>query len=177
MITRAIKKDMITAISDRFGKAKAAFLIDFKGLDVERMTILRKKLGKMDTEVKVVRNTLARVALKDHPAINEALGSHFVGNNAVVFAYGDAAATAKTLSDFVNDFEELQMKSGVLDGRLISESGIKFLATLPAKPVLQAQLLGVFNAPGSKFVRTLNEVPSQFVRLLNAYKESKASAG
>ena len=175
MITRAQKKDLVSGLSDRFGRAKAAFLIDFKGLDVERMTNLRKKLGRMDTEVKVVRNTLAKVALKEYPAIQAALADQWTGNNAVVFAYADPAGTAKALSDFVSDYEELQMKSGVLDGEKLSESKIKFLATLPPKPILQAKLLGTMNAPMSKFVRTMNEVPSKFVRVLNAYKETKGN--
>ena len=173
MITRAKKAEEISALSDRFARAKAAFLVDFKGMDVEQVTTLRKTLHPIEAEMKVVRNTLARLALKDHPDADEALKDDFTGTNALVFAFGEAPASAKALSEFSKEVEALQIKTGFMAGKRLDETQIKYLATLPGKDELRAQLLGTLAAPMTKFVRTLNEVPSGFVRVLAAYKDSK----
>ena len=171
MITRADKKAEIQGLSDRFGRAKAAFLIDFKGMNVEQVTDLRKKLNPAEAEMRVVRNTLAKLALKEFPETESALSESFTGTNAIVFAYGeDVAAPAQILTDFAKDVEVLQLKTGVMDGKALGEEGVKFLATLPSKDVLRAQLLGLLQEPASKFVRTLAAVPSGFARVLAARK-------
>jgi len=176
MMTRADKVREISQISERFAKAKAAFLVDFKGLSVEEVTILRKKLHPVDSEMRVVRNTLARRALMDHPETESALKDQFVGTNAVVFAYDDISAPAKLLSDFSKEAEELQVKSGVMDGQALDEERIKYLATLPSKEQLRAQFLGLLQAPMGQLVRTLEAVPGGFARLLNAYKDKNNQA-
>ncbi len=175
MITREDKAQEISSLSERFGRAKAAFLIDYKGMNVESVTKLRKILRPVQAEMKVVRNTLALRALKDHPAMESALKDSMVGTNAIVFAYGDAAAPAKTLSDFTKEVELLQIKSGAMDGQTLSEAKIKYLATLPSKAELQAKLLGVLQAPMSKFLGTLQAVPGGFVRVLAAHKDKQGA--
>lgn len=175
MITRADKAQEIALLSEKFGRAKAAFLVDFKGMSVEQVTMLRKKLVPVESEMKVVRNTLAIRALMDHPNSEAAIKDSFVGNNAVIFAYGEAPASAKALADFAKDVELLQLKVGVMEGKKIDANGIKALANLPSKEVLRAQLLGVFQAPMQKFVGTLNAVPSGFVRVLAAHKDKQGA--
>ncbi|MCC7405869.1 MAG: 50S ribosomal protein L10 [Bdellovibrionales bacterium] len=174
MMTKAEKAQEIQQISERFAKAKAAFLVDFKGLSVEKVTSLRKQLHPLQSEMRVVRNTLARRALMDHPTTESVLKDEFVGTNAIVFAYDDVSAPAKLLTNFCKDVEELQLKSGVMDGTALDESRIKYLATLPSKDQLRAQFLGLLSAPMSKFVRTLEAVPGGFARVLSAYKDKKA---
>jgi large subunit ribosomal protein L10 len=175
MITRADKAQEIASLSEKFGRSKAAFLVDFKGMTVEQVTSLRKKLVPVEAEMKVVRNTLAVRALMDHPQ-SEVLKDSFVGNNAVVFAYSDASASAKALADFAKDIELLQLKAGVMDGKKLDINGIKALASLPTKDVLRAMLLGTLQAPMQKFVGTLNAVPSGFVRVLAAQQEKLGGA-
>lgn len=172
-MNREDKAQEISSLSERFGKAKAAYLVDYKGMNVESVTKLRKILRPIQAEMKVVRNTLALRALKDHPSFDSALKESFVGTNAVVFAYGDPTAPAKTLSDFAKEVEVLQIKSGAMDGMMLDEAKIKYLATLPSKQELQAMLLGVLQAPMSKFLGTLQAAPAGFVRVLSAYKEQK----
>ena len=175
LMTRERKAKEISALSERFGQAKAAFVVDFKGMNVEQVTALRKKLRPAQAKMKVVRNTLAKRALIDHPSISKALSDDLVGTNAVIFALGsDVAAPAKALAEFSKDVPHLVIKTGYMDGTKLDEKKIKYLATLPSKDVLRAQFLGVLTAPMSKFVRTLNEVPSGFVRVLNVYKEKKS---
>lgn len=174
MITKAIKAEEIASLSEKFGRSKAAFLVDFKGMTVEQVTSLRKKLVPVEAEMKVVRNTLAVRALMDHPK-SEALKDDFVGNNAIVFAYSDASASAKALTDFAKDVELLQVKVGVMDGSKLDKNGIKALANLPTKEVLRAQFLGLLQQPMAKFVGTLAAVPAGFVRVLAAQKDKSAT--
>lgn len=168
---RAKKELEIQAFADKFSKAKAAFLVDFKGMKVEQVTNLRKKLYPVKAEMKVFRNTLAKRALKNFPQVEEALSTSFKGTNAIVFAYEDASALAKTLATFAKDVELLQLKTGVMDGQKLDSSKIQYLATLPSKEVLRAQFLGVLQAPGTKLARTLKEAPASLVRVLAAKKE------
>tara|TARA_Y100000780_G_scaffold232498_1_gene264673 strand:+ start:9766 stop:10290 length:525 start_codon:yes stop_codon:yes gene_type:complete len=174
MMDRAQKAQVIDGLKDRFSRSSAAFLVDFKGMNVEQVTTLRKQLVGVDAEMKVVRNTLAKRALADFPSESDAISSDFIGTNAVVFAYGDASAPAKALSEFAKDVEQLQVKSGVMEGERLDEAKIKYLADLPPMEVLRAQFLGVLAAPASKFVRTMSAVPGGFVRALNAYKEKQS---
>jgi len=173
MLTRARKEQEVASLSEKLGQAKAAFIVDYKGLNVEQITNLRKKLYPIQTEMKVVRNTLARRALKDHPDLDGLLSDQFEGPNAIVFAYEDPSACAKALTEFSKQADVLEMKTGAMDGQLLDEGQIKYLATLPSQDELRSQLLATIKAPMQKFVRTLNEVPSGFVRVLQAYKETK----
>ena len=172
-MNRATKAEEIASLSSKFAKSKAAFLVDFKGMNVEQVTSLRKTLTPLDAEMRVVRNTLAIRALMDHPSMQSVIADDFVGTNAVVFAYGDVSAPAKALTDFAKEVEQLDLKTGVMEGSRLDKEKVKYLATLPSKEVLRAQLLGVLQAPASKFVRTLNAVPSGFVRVLAAYQAQK----
>ena len=171
LITREEKQQEITSLSEKFGRSKAAFLVDFKGMDVESVTKLRKTLKPIQSEMKVVRNTLAIRALTDHPHIKPALEDKLVGTNAIVFAYEEPSAAAKALTAFGKDVEAFQLKSGVLDGAALDAKGIQALATLPGKNELRAMMLGVLSAPMTKFLGTLQAVPAGMVRVLNAQKE------
>ena len=170
---RATKAQEIASISSKFAKSKAAFLVDYKGMNVEQVTSLRKTLSPLKAEMRVVRNTLALRALKEHPSMEQALSNEFYGTNAVVFAYEDVSASAKALTDFAKDVEHLDVKSGVMDGTKLDKEKVKYLATLPSKEVLRAQLLGLMQAPAQKLVGTLAAVPSGFLRALSAYQKQK----
>lgn len=174
MITRADKEQSVKAITEKLTKAKASFIVDFKGMKVEQITDLRKKLFSLESEMKVVRNTLAKRALDVMPEVKEELSSSFKGTNAFVFAFGDISATAKALTNLAKDVEVFQLKTGVMDGKTLDEGKIQFLSTLPGKDQLRAQLLGVLCAPASKLARTLNEVPSSFARVLKAKADQQA---
>jgi large subunit ribosomal protein L10 len=173
LITREDKQQEVTNLSEKFGRSKAAFLVDFKGMDVESVTKLRKTLKPINSEMKVVRNTLAIRALADHASVKPVLENKFVGTNAVVFAFEDPSAVAKALAAFGKDVEAFQLKSGVMDGAALDEAGIKHLATLPGKNELRAMLLGTLAAPMTKLLGTFQAVPGGFVRVLNGYKETK----
>jgi large subunit ribosomal protein L10 len=174
-LDRQQKETAVKSVKDQLSRAKAAFLIDFKGLNVEQVTTLRKKLRKIDSEMKVVRNTLAKRAIKDDAKTDAALKTHLVGTNAFVFAFEDVSASAKLLVDFAKDNDKLEVKVGVMEGTALDSGKITVLAKLPSKDVLRAQLLGMLAAPATKFVGTLAAVPGGFARLLNAYKTKQES--
>lgn len=155
MITRADKEAQIKAIADKFAKAKGAFIIDFKGMKVEQVTNLRKKLNQTESEMKVVRNTLAKRAFKGSPA-EKAFDNDMKGTNAIVFSYGEVNATAKTLADFAKDVEVLQLKTGMMDGEPLDAKKVQFLASLPGKDQLRSQLLSIFKEPSAKLARVLD---------------------
>lgn len=154
---RSEKDTDIQSISEKFSKAKGAFVVDFKGIKVEQVTSLRKKLHAAESEMKVVRNTLALRAFKDHPTADQAFSSTMTGTNAIVFAFNDVVGVAKTLADFGKDVEALKIKSGMMDGEALDSNKIKFLATLPGKDQLRAQLLMLFKEPSARLARVLNE--------------------
>lgn len=154
---RTEKDTDITAISEKISKANGAFIVDFKGMKVEQVTSLRKKLHAAESEMKVVRNSLALRAFKGHPNADKAFASTMIGTNAIVFAFGEVIAVAKTLAEFGKDVEALKIKSGMMDGEALDDNKIKFLATLPGKDQLRAQLLMLFKEPSARLARVLNE--------------------
>lgn len=153
---RADKDVDIKLISEKLAKAKGAFVVDFKGMKVEQVTSLRKKLHVVESEMKVVRNTLAKRAFKDHPKIQSAFASTMSGTNAIVFAFNEVVGVAKTLADFSKDIEALKIKTGFMDGEALDQNKIKFLATLPGKDQLRAQLLCLLKEPSTRLARVLN---------------------
>lgn len=173
MISRAEKAEQIANLTEKFSRAKAAFLMDFKGMSVEEVTRFRKNLRPVESEFRVVRNTLALRALSEFPKMKELLEKDLVGNNGVVFAYGDVSASAKAIADFSKDVEKLQFKRGAMEGTSLDEQGLKYLAALPPRPVLQAQFLGLLSQPPAKFLGILSAVPRDFVSLLDALKKKK----
>jgi len=154
---RSEKDADIKLISEKMAKAKGAFVVDFKGMKVEQVTTLRKKLHAAESEMKVVRNTLAKRAFAGNAVAEQALASQLTGTNAVVFAFNEVIGVAKTLAEFGKDVEALKIKSGMMDGEALDQNKIKFLATLPGKDQLRAQLLMLMKEPGARLARVLNE--------------------
>jgi large subunit ribosomal protein L10 len=157
MMTRATKEQEVKTLNEKFAKANGAFIVDFKGMKVEQVTNLRKSLHKAESEMKVVRNTLAKRAFKQHPAAEKAFASSMTGTNALVFSYGEVNATAKALAEFAKDVEVLQIKSGVMGEDALDSAKIKFLATLPGKDQMRAQFLALLKEPSTRLARVLNE--------------------
>jgi large subunit ribosomal protein L10 len=170
---RAAKQAEITNLAEKFQRSVALFVADYKGMTVEQVTSVRKELaGHKDVEMKVVKNTLAVRALQSQP-YSSALADSLVGTNAIIFAYGDPAAPAKSLVKFVDEFEHMKLKSGVLKGQKMSEAMIKTLATLPSKEALIAKAMGSMNAPAQNLVGVLAAVPRSIMYALNAVKAKK----
>ena len=165
------KKAMVEYLSTQFSKAQAAFLTDYRGLDVEKLSSLRNALEEQDAEYRVVKNTLAKIAAKG--TIIEACSEYLQGPNAMALVYGDPAAAAKALVDFAKEVKKLKIKMGQISGKAIDEESIKSLAALPSRDVLLAQTLSVMQAVPTSFVRALSGVLTNLMNLLRAVREQK----
>lgn len=167
------KQAVVAEVGAVVAGAQAAMLAEYRGLTVEQMTKLRKQAHASEVYLRVVKNTLAQRAVAGTPY--EVLKDHMVGP--VAFVLGkDPVAVAKILSEFAKDNEKLKIKIGAMGGKLMSSDQIQALAKLPGREQLLAILMGTMQAPVQKFVQTLNEVPSKFVRTLAAVRDARPAA-
>ncbi len=167
------KKAVVAEVSQQLKGAQAAVLAEYRGLTVEQMTKLRRKAHDAKVYVRVVKNTLARRAADG--TSYECLKDAMVGPLAYAIS-ADPVAVAKLLSEFAKDNDKLKIKAAAMSGKLMSLDQVKALASLPSREVLLSQLLGTMQAPIATFVRTLNEVPTEFVRALAAVRDAKQAA-
>lgn len=167
------KKAVVAVVSGALAESKAAILAEYRGLNVGQMSGLRAEARNAGVYLQVVKNTLAKRAIKGSDF--ECLDEHLAGPVAIA-AGPDPVAVAKILSDFAKNHKALTIKVGAMDGSVLTDGEIKALAKLPSREQLLAQLVGTLQAPVQKFVQTLNEVPAKFVRTLAALRDSKQGA-
>ena len=167
------KKEVVAEVSARLAKAQAVVLAEYRGLPVEQITVLRSQARASGVYLRVLKNTLARRAVQGTPF--EKLGPQMVGP----LAYGiseDPVAAAKVLHAYAKGNEKLVIKGGAMPNQVLTAKEVGSLATMPGREQLLATLLGTMQAPVAKFVQTLNEVPSKFVRALAAVRDQKEKA-
>jgi large subunit ribosomal protein L10 len=165
------KETLIKEMNDKFSRAKSIVVTEFKKVDVETVTKLRKKLRDGGVEYKVLKNTLAKRAAKGTTA--EVISDDFVGPVAASISYGDAIAPAKILTEFIKDLENFKIKSAVVDGKKMSVKDVQTLAKLPGLNELRAKILGMINQPAGKLARTIAEPANTLARVLKAKSEQK----
>ena len=173
-MNRNEKEAVVSQVSERLTRASAVILTDFSGLKVEQMTDLRQKLKDSGSEYLVVKNTLLQLACKGTET--ETLTQDLTGPNGLGFSYDDPVELAKVLVDFAKDNPKLEIKDGVLDGKIISSKEVTALAKLPSREVLLSQLLGVMNGVARDFVSVLAAVPRGLVTALKQIEEQKGEA-
>jgi large subunit ribosomal protein L10 len=167
------KQAMVSEVSAKLANAQTVIVAEYRGLDVERVTQLRSKARQSGVYLRVLKNTLARRAVQGTPF--EKLSDQLVGP----LMYGisqDPVAGAKVLSEFAKENELFVIKAGAMPGSMMSAQDVKALAQLPGREQLLAMLLGTMQAPVTKLVRTMNEVPGKFVRTLAALRDHKEKA-
>lgn len=168
------KRVVVDEISAKMKDAKAIVFADHRGLTVEQDTELRSALRKAGVDYKVVKNTLTRFAAKENGL--DGLDSYLNGPTAMASSSTDAVAPAKVLSEYVKKYDKLELKVGVVEGKIIDVAGVKALADLPSREVLVSMVLGSLNAPITGFVNVLNGNIRGLVVALNAIAEQKESA-
>ena len=168
------KKRIAEDLQGRFEKSTIVILTDYKGLDVESMNALRRKLREANTEYQVVKNSLlVRASEGNDIAL---IKDQFKGPSAIALSYDDPVAPAKVLTDFVKENKNFEVKVGVLNGKVINLDGIKALSSLPSREVLLAHVLSAMNAVPTSLVTALSDVPRRLLNVLQAIKEQKEAA-
>lgn len=174
MLNISQKKEVVERLVKEFKESEISILVDYKGLNVLKMTELRAQLRKEGIQIEVIKNSLmARASEGTDAAL---MKDFFKGPNALVLSKKDPVAPAKILINFAKDNEKLEIKAGALSGKLLSPEEIKQLAKLPSREELLGKLVYTLNAVPTSFVNVLSGVPRAFVNVLNAIKDQKEAA-
>jgi large subunit ribosomal protein L10 len=172
-MNRQEKAAQIEEVSALVAKAQTIVVAEYRGLDVDSVTRLRKQARGQGVQLRVLKNTLARRAVTGTPFAG--LADKLVGPLVYGFS-ADPVAAAKVLASFAKDNDKLVVKAGAMPNYVMDMAGVKALATMPSREELLAKLMATMQAPIGQFVRTLNEVPARFVRTLAAVRDAKDKA-
>ena len=165
------KEKIVEALHEKFSKARAVLITDFRGLNMPAMDELRSQLRDVSVEYQVVKNTLmSRAADGTDMAL---LKEHFLGPCAVALSYEDPVAPARVLMKFSEGNAALEVKVGVVEGKIVDLAGITRLSTLPSQEVLLGKLLSAMNGPATGLVTVLGGVLRNFMGVLGAIKRQK----
>jgi large subunit ribosomal protein L10 len=173
-LTKTEKTDTLEQLATALKGVDSAILFDYKGLNVPQVTELRRQVRAAKGRYKVVKNTLARRALKGTEF--EPLSEFFQGTTAIAFTGTDPVALAKTLTTFAKTAPQLQIKAAVVQGRKIQAAEVNELAQLPGKPELYAKLLFLLNAPMVRLVTVLNAAPQALLNVLTQAEKKKGES-
>lgn len=160
------KAESIEALKERLGRVNTAVLTEYRGLTVRQISDLRKQLKAVSAEYKVVKNRLARLAVKNSPL--DPLASHLKGPTGLVIARQDPVGVAKALQAFARTNPALTIKVGMVEGNVLEPPQLKALADLPNKETLRAQLVAAIEGPMSQLVTLLTAPQGELVRVLEA---------
>jgi len=169
------KAEQVEVLTDKLRKAKVALLTDYRGLTVTQLQELRGRLRTGDVEYRVVKNTLARRAAE--AAGVPALQSELEGPIAIAFGYDDLSMPSKLINEFVRSTRlKLDVKGGLVEGRVFTPDQVKQLADLPSRETLIAQLMGTLQSPVGQLVGIMQTPVQQLVGVLDAYKTKLEAA-
>lgn len=168
------KKAIVAEVNETASQSLSAVMADYRGVSVTDLTTLRDRARKEGVQVRVIRNTLARIAFQgtDFECMSEVL----LGPNIIAFSTEDPGAGARVFKEFSKENKEFEVKALCVGGKLLEASQIDVLAKLPTRDQAISMLMSVMLAPVTKFVRTVNEVPTKVTRAVAAVRDQKQAA-
>ena len=174
-ISKETKQQVVSEVMEDLKKAKSVIVTDYRGLDVSQLTMLRRSLFAEKVKYVVIKNTLAKIAARELGL--EALYTYLEGPTAIAFGFDDPSIPAKLLNKFAKEFNELEIRGGLLEGSLIDAAQVVMIADLPSRDVLLSQVVGAIASPMTNFAGGLQGVLRKFVYTLDAVREKKVAAG
>jgi large subunit ribosomal protein L10 len=160
------KEQIVSDLRQKLEQSKAIVLTNYRGLNVQQVNQLRQRLREEKISYHVVKNTLMKLATKGTDL--EKVNDYFEGPTAVAMAYGDPISLAKILSEFTKTQPILEIKVGVLEGRVMPPEGVRAFASMPSREVLFGQLLGGIQVPGSQLAGTVRNALQQVLGVIQA---------
>lgn len=167
----AEKNQQVEEFGEAFGASVASFLVGYQGTKCAELTKLRRQLRPAGARVRIIKNTLARRALKGSEG--EKLEGLLTGPTAVVWSKSDPVAPAKIIADFTKEVESFKVKGGLVDGKVVTAADVGELAKLPSREELLSKLLALINAPASRLLQTINAPGSRLVQTLEAWRQKQ----
>ena len=164
----------IEQLTDRLGRAKLAVVTDYRGLTVRDLATLRRSLRPFTADYTIAKNTLLRIAARNNGV--EGSETLLEGPTGVAFCYDDIAGASKAIADFARTSRILNVRGGLLEGRVVNADAINTLATLPPMETLRAELVGAIGGPLSQMVGVLNGLLQTLVGTLEARVELQGGA-
>lgn len=174
-MNRTQKEQAVAELHSDFAAVQGAVLADYKGLSVKAFSEVRKSFREKGITLKVVKNTLARIAAQDTPM--EVVANDFVGPTVVAYSLEDSISPAKVATECAKEQELFTVRCGYADNTRLDSAGVEQLSKMPGKDELRAKLLGTLTAPAQQLVQVLNAVPQQLAQVLNAYQDKINGGG
>jgi len=171
---RKVKMQEVAEITEVLKSSVSIVLLDYRGIKVEEANQLRRQLDAASVKYKVYKNTLIQLAANDIGLTG--LDSFLTGPTALAFSPADPVAPAKNITEAIKKLNKMQVKAGVLEGKVISAEDVKILAELPSKSELVAKLLGSLNTPVANLVGVLSGPVRALVNVLNSIKDNKETS-
>jgi large subunit ribosomal protein L10 len=168
------KTESVATLRERLQPVRTAVITEYRGLTVQQLSDLRKQLKAVQSEYKVVKNRLARLAVKELAL--DSLATHFKGPTGLVFTAKDPVPMAKALQTFMRTNPALTIKVGLVEGKVVAPAELKALAELPSKEALRSQLVGALQGPLSQLVSLLAAPQRELVRILEARSKQSEAA-
>jgi large subunit ribosomal protein L10 len=170
-LDREQKDQVVAELRGKLQAFKLAVLSDYSGMNVGKLTALRNALRKTETDFRVVKNTLLRIA--SHETDLQVVSDQLKGPLALALNDGDVVEATKVLIDFAKKNAELEIKVGILNGKVLTPEQLAVLAELPSREILLARLLSVMLGVQTSLVNVLSAVPRGLVQVLDAYREKQ----
>ena len=170
---KADKRKLADQFAEEFSKANAAIIAEYRGLKVSELTELRVKLREAKASFKIVKNRIAKFALKERTPKLSIIADELKGPIGLILIFGDAAPVAKAVLEWGKDKENFKLRNGVLDGTVLKSADIKELSDMPSREQMLGQIAGMLQSPAQRILNHSVAIPRQVIQMIVALSEKK----